>query len=123
MHMDKNVAMKLLNNKLYPEMLSAQNTHWSNIVNYGSKTGWWLNIPFYKFDNDLFFILNNSLQKYFYCVKLPAKTIASPQTKFRDKNNTADIFMPCAGNYRMIDVQSKSSMFDFNPYQIIKIDY
>jgi len=121
--MKKNEAIRILNTKLSPEILSSSNTHWSNLVNYGSEVGWWLNIPFHKFDKDLYMILNDEPNKCFYCIKLPIKTLTSPEKIFRNKEDTADIFMPCAGRDRMVDTQSGSSRFDFNPYQILEVKY
>lgn len=33
--MNKNEAIRILNNKLSPSRLSVRNTHWSNLVEYG----------------------------------------------------------------------------------------
>lgn len=122
--MNKSEAIRILNNKLSqlsPARLSATNAHWSNLVNYGSEVGWWLNIPFHKFKHDLYLILNNEPEKCFYCIKLPAKTVVTPERTFRDKEGKADIFMPSSGRKRMIDTQSGSSEFDFNKFQAAEI--
>jgi len=48
--MNKNEAIRILNNKLSPSRLNVRNTHWSNLVEYGAEIGWWLNVPFHKFE-------------------------------------------------------------------------
>ena len=121
--MNKNEAIRILNNKLSPSRLSVRNTHWSNLVEYGAEVGWWLNVPFHKFEKDLFLILNDEPNNCFYCIKLPAKTVPTPQNKFRDKQGAADVFMPSSGRKRMVDTQAGSSEFDFNSYQVGEVKY
>lgn len=121
--MDKSEAIRILNRKLSSSRISARNAHWSNLVKYSAEIGWWLNVPFHKFENDLYLILNDDPRKCFYCIKLPGKTLNNPENKFRNKQETADIFMASSGRMRMIDTQSGSSNFDFNPHQIDVINY
>lgn len=119
--MNKKEAIRILNNELSPSRLSAKNAHWSNLVEYGAEVGWWLNVPFHKFGKDLYLILNDEPQNCFYCIAIPAQTISDPQNKFRNKQETADIFMPSSGPKRMVDTQSGSTEFNFNHYQIAEI--
>lgn len=121
--MNKSEAIRILNGKFAPKKLSVQNAHWSNLVNYGSEIGWWLNIPFHKFTKDLYLILNDEPKRCFYCIKLSGGTITAPESKFRNKQDTADIFMASLGLERMVDTQSGSSRFDFNPHQVLEVKY
>ena len=53
-------AIQSINRKLGATVLNRDNTHWANVIHYGSAEGWWLNIPFHKFAQDLHLILNYS---------------------------------------------------------------
>jgi len=57
--MDKKNAIVLINSKTTSNTLNYRNTHWSDIVDYGNDFGWWLNIPFHKFKDGFFMILND----------------------------------------------------------------
>ena len=121
--MNKNKAIYIMNEKFTASMLNIRNTHWSNLVEYGSEIGWWLNVPFHKFEKDLYLVLNDEPNNSFYCIKIPAQTATIPQQKFRNKQGSADIFMPSSGRKRMVDTQSGSSEFDFNTYKIAEVKY
>jgi hypothetical protein len=115
--MNKNQAIRLINQNKNNNILNNKNTHWSNIVNYGSGTGWWLNIPFYKFEFDLHLILNDNNSGCFIHIKIPANSINTPNQQFRNKEGAADIFMPNDGINRLVDMQSNSSRHNFNTYE------
>jgi len=115
--MTKNEAIRTINYQLGASALGIQNTHWSNVVTYGSAAGWWLNIPFHKFRRDLHLILNLACEGKFIHIKVPADAIPAPDGKFRNKNESADIFMPSSGRARLVDMQSGSARHDFGQYQ------
>ena len=112
----KNEAIRIINRQLGANALGRQNTHWSNIVPYGRGEGWWLNIPFHKFKQDLHLILNSATEAKFIHVKVPANSILEPRRVFRNKDDSADIFIPSSGKNRFIDVQAGSSKHDFGAY-------
>ena len=115
--MTKKEAIRRINEGTGASSLSNANTHWSNIVNYSSDQGWWLNIRFPKFTQDLHLILNNEKAGTFLHIEIPANSITIPSKTFRDKEGEADIFMPIAGSNRLVDVQSGSARHDFNSYK------
>lgn len=115
--MIKSEAIRNINRQLGANVLGVHNTHWSNVVPYGSEEGWWLNIPFDKFKQDLHLILNSATEGKYIHVRIPANSIPEPGTEFRNKDGTADIFMPTSGKNRLVDVQSNSSKHDFGSYQ------
>jgi hypothetical protein len=103
--------------------LNHGNTHWANVISYGTNEGWWLNIPFHKFAQELHIILNSEKHHQFLHIIVPPGTIGSPRTKFRNKDDTADMFMPCAGRDWLIDVQSGSTRHDFSIYRRVEHRY
>lgn len=116
--MTKNQAIQLINEAYGFNQLHITNTHWSNIIKYRAEEGWWLNIPFHKFTQDLNLILNNETSGLFIHIKIPANSIADAENQFRNKLETADIFMPNSGKNRLIDCQSGSTKHDFSQYPI-----
>lgn len=116
--MTKNQAIRQINESVGFNRLNIKNTHWSNVVEYGTDEGWWLNIPFYKFSQGLNLILNNEKQGQFLHVIIPANSIRNPESTFRNKDDTADIFMPIFGQYRLVDTQSGSTRHNFIVYSI-----
>lgn len=121
--MEKKSAIQVINTSIGFKQLDSQNTHWSNVVAYGGIDGWWLNIPFYKFSMDLNLILNNENKSSFVHVLIPANSIKNPEDKFRNKNETADIFIPISGSNYMIDTQSGSSRHNFSVYKSKDYNY
>ena len=122
--MNKNQAIALINRKQYLSLLTGKNTHWANLSVYGGKDGWWLNIPFNKFEEDLYFVLNNEQSDQILFVSIPNNSIANPRSAFRNKENTADIFISAVNSGKLskldslIDIQSNGSEHDFSIYQV-----
>ena len=121
--MTKNQAIHWINKSASSIQLSTKNTHWSNIVEYRSGEGWWLNIPFCKFSQDLNIILNNEKEKTFLHVFIPEKSISEPKSAFRNKGDAADIFMPIVGKYRLVDTQARSTRHNFCAYSANEYSY
>jgi len=121
--MNKNQAIRQINEAVGFKQLNVQNTHWSNIVEYGANEGWWLNIPFHKFSQDLNLILKNENLKVFLHIRISANSVPRPNALFRDKSGTADIFMPHNGSDRLIDCQSRGSRHDFTQYPAKEYEY
>ncbi len=121
--MTKSDAIKSINKKFTVNHLNMKNTHWSNLVNYGSEIGWWLNIPFHKFSRDIHIILNVEGQNCLFYFMIPGKSVQNPEERFRNKNETADIFMTSSGRDRLIDTQSGSTRFNFNIFDLIQMTY
>lgn len=121
--MTKSDAIRILNLQFGSTRLNRENTHWANVISYGSKEGWWLNVPFHKFAQELHLILNSDEQHQFTHIAVPPGAIAAPNSKFRSKDDSADIFMPCAGRDRLVDVQSGSSRHDFSIYKPVDHKY
>lgn len=122
--MNKNQAIAFINRKHKHISLTGKNTHWANISVYGDKDGWWLNVPFSKFEENLFFILNNELSGQMFFIRIPSNAIFDPQSKFRNKENTADIFIPAKNTQNLsdtdalIDNQSNGTEYDFSSYHV-----
>ena len=121
--MDKKQALILINSKQIGVKLDNTNTHWSNLVRYGNDFGWWLNIPFHKFNDDLFIILNEKEVKKLIFIQIPKHNISNPETKFRNKENTADIYISIQDKNRLTDSQSNSTSFQFAKYVVEEYPY
>jgi len=127
--MNKNQAIALINKKQREFVLTKKNTHWANLSVYGGKDGWWINVPFSKFAKHLFFVLNNDQPGQFAFISIPQNAIVSPHTTFRNKENTADIFIAAVNRKQLnstdalIDIQSNGTEHDFSNYQVEIIKY
>ena len=121
--MTKRQAIVLINRSLGEERLNPRNTHWSNVVEYRSEQGWWLNIPFPKFSQDLNIILNSEQMKVFLHIVVPANSVIDPKSEFRNKEGAADIFMPNIGTNQLIDTQSGSGRHNFGIYPSKEYSY
>lgn len=96
--------------------LNQINTHWSDIVKYGKDSGWWLNIPFYKFQDGFYMILNDPENRSILFLEVPGKAIMQANQKFRNKEDTADIFISYSDRQSLTDIQSNSTNFQFNKF-------
>ena len=121
--MTKNEAIRRVNERLGGKRLGTGNTHWSNVVSYGSEEGWWLNVPFHKFRQDLNLLLNVESESVFLHLSIPANSFDAPERVFRDKDGKADIFMPTGGRDRLVDVQSGSGRSDLSRYVVEQYQY
>jgi len=127
--MKKNEAIKKINSEVKGKTLTSHNTHWANLSEYGSHEGWWLNIPFNKFSKELNLILNNKNSQQFFYISIPQNSIVNPVAVFRNKDDTADIFIAAVNrdnlsiNESMIDIQSNGTKHDFSVYEIAVIEY
>ncbi|MFV7782772.1 HNH endonuclease [Shewanella marisflavi] len=127
--MDKNQAIALINKYHEHNSLTGKNTHWANLSVYGGKKGWWLNVPFCKFEENLYFILNNNQSEQMFFVYIPSGSISEPKTRFRNKENTADIFISAPNTNKLslsdplIDTQSNSTEHNFSSYYIEVIQH
>ena len=127
--MNKNQAIALIKKSHKQISLTGKNTHWANLSVYGGKDGWWLNVPFGKFSENLYFVLNNEQSGQLFFVHIPSKSIPDPHSKFRNKENTADIFISAANTDNLsqgdslIDAQSNGTEHDFSSYHVEVIRY
>lgn len=121
--MNKKQAIDLINAKSGGEKLNYRNTHWSDIVEYGKDLGWWLNIPFYKFQEGFYMILNDIQNGKIIFLKIPSNTIYNPEDKFRNKENTADIFISYSDKASLTDIQSNSTGFKFNKFIVTEYSW
>ena len=71
----KNEAIAKINLLNGSKILTSKNTHWSNIVSYKNENGWWLNVPFKKFENNLYLILNQPNKEFMILIKISANSI------------------------------------------------
>ena len=122
--MKKIDAINIINNHDSTSKLSTRNTHWANISKYKEERGWWLNIPFNKFKNDLNLIINDlDLGKYIH-LKVLANSIKNPQKIFRNKDDTADIFIKSENEFNLsttdnfIDIQSNGTEYNFSSHVV-----
>ncbi len=101
-----------------------KNTHWANLSVYGGKDGWWLNVPFSKFEENLFFVLNNEQSGQMVFISIPSNSISNSRSIFRNKENTADIFISAVNIENMsntdalIDTQSNGTEHDFSVHSV-----
>jgi len=114
----KNEAILKINLLNGSKALTSKNTHWSNVVSYKNESGWWLNVPFEKFKNDLYLILNQPNKEFLILINILANSIKKPKNIFRNKNETADIFIPINDSV-FIDTQSSGTKYQFSKYKII----
>jgi len=113
----KSEAIALVNELENSNKLTPKNVHWSNIVNYKKEKGWWLNIPFEKFQHDLYLILNQPDKQSIILLTIPANSL-KPIDTFRDKDGKADIFIPYDNNI-FVDTQSNGTKYHFLDYKRI----
>ncbi|SFM80726.1 hypothetical protein [Rugamonas rubra] len=117
--MTKNEAMKRINDRLGKPVLTDKNTHYAEVVVYGSDEGWWLKIPFAGFRGELHCILNNNKTKSFQHLKIGANQILSPGMKFRrSSEGTADAFMSAANPKRLVDLLDGGSKYNFTKHMV-----
>ncbi len=121
--MNKKDAIYLINSKKGIQKLNSRNTHWSDIIKYGKDFGWWLNIPFHKFKDELFIILNDLTNEKLIFIKISGGIIQNPEIKFRNKENTADIFISYNDKRTLTDTQSNSSNFQFANYIVSEFSW
>jgi len=114
----KNEAIKKINSLDKSKKLTPRNTHWSNIVSYKNENGWWLNVPFEKFKNDLYLVLNQPSKESLILISMSVNSLKNPENIFRNKDETADIFIPISNNL-FIDTQSNGTKYQFLNYKII----
>jgi len=97
--------------------LNTKNTHFSNVVEYKNEKGWWFNIPFDKFQNDLYMVLNDLDTHRYTLITVLASSIPNPQNVFRNKNESmADIFIPKNSEMIFTDTQYNGSSYTFTTY-------
>lgn len=122
--MNKNQAIALISRKHKQISLTGKNTHWANLSVYGGKDGWWLNVPINKFEENLFFVLNNERSGQMFFIRIPSNSISDPQSQFRNKENTADIFISAKNAQNLsdtdplIDTQSNGTEYDFSSHHV-----
>ena len=121
--MKKKEAIEIINASYKNSFLSNYNTHWSDNVDYGNDYGWWLNIPFHKFKTGFYMILNDIEKESIIFLKVPANKIQNPERRFRNKGNTADIFISYNDKERLTDIQSNSTDFQFAEFVIEEIPW
>lgn len=116
--MTKTEAIKLVNASLGGNLLNERNTLWANLVPYAGTDGWWLNIPLANFRQEQHFLLNSEGGKVFRHLTMKARDILSPATKFRCKDQVADIFISAANPKKLVDVLPGGSKHSFNKYLV-----
>ena len=114
--MTKNEAIQRVNEDLRANLLNERNTHWSTLAHHGSDEGWWLNIPYLSFRQELHFLLNNEKTKVFRHLRIKAGQILSPGTKFSSKDAGAEVFISAANPKRLVDILPGGSKLSFNKY-------
>ena len=124
--MKKIDAIQIINNESSSNNLNTKNTHWANLSTYKENQGWWLNIPFGRFSETLHLLINEKDLGILLHLKISANLIKNPKKVFRNKDETADIFIKSPSpynlnsNYDYIDIQSNGTEFNFSSY-IVKL--
>lgn len=116
--MTKNEAIKRVNEALGANLLNERNTQWSTVVPYAGDEGWWLNIPLSNFKQELHFLIGSEKAKMFRHLTIKRNEILSPATKFRCKNQVADIFISASSPKRLVDVLPGGTKHGFNKYVV-----
>ena len=116
--MTKTEAIKRINDRLGKPALTDKNTHFSNVVVYGTDEGWWLKIPYLTFKQELHFVLNNEKTKSFQHLTINANQILSPGMKFRSSDGAADAFMSASSPKRLIDLLAGGSKYNFTRHVV-----
>lgn len=111
--MKKNEAINIINQQNKTHDFTSGNTHFANLTDYHGIKGWWLNIPFKKFSEDIYLILHNHNEKKLILVRVDAHSINNPLVTFRNKDDQADIFIPIPQNKIYADKQSKGIGYQF----------
>ncbi|WP_175624380.1 MULTISPECIES: hypothetical protein [Oxalobacteraceae] len=114
--MTKNEAMKRVNEELHANLLNDKNTQWSTVVPYAGDEGWWLNIPLSGFRQERHFLICSEKAKSFRHIRIKANTILSPATKFRCKDQMADVFISAKNPKRLVDTLPGGTKFSFDKY-------
>lgn len=114
--MNKIEAIKLVNQDLHANLLTERNTIFSTVVPYAGDEGWWLNIPLSGFRQEQHFLLCSERAKVIRHIRIKANTILSPATRFRSKDQTADIFISAKNAKRLVDSLPGGSKFSFDKY-------
>jgi len=120
--MNKNETISILNNHLVGTGAGQKNTHYATVLNYGDRRGWWINIPFEKFQKDIYIILQSDLAQQFLVLYITGNAIHNPRTVFRDKDGKADIFIEVNNEYDLTstipieDSQSSGSRTNLSQY-------
>lgn len=111
--MTKKEAFEYINQQKRLKVLTKKNGHFANLSDYHGKHGWWINVPFKKFANNLYLVLNNKADHTFVLIEILAHTIKKPETVFRKKNNEADIFIIKTDDGLYVDAQSSGTNYNF----------
>jgi hypothetical protein len=114
--MNKNEAIRIVNESLRANLLNDRNTQWSTVVPYAGDEGWWLNMPLSSFRQERHFLIGSEKAKTFRHIMIKANAILSPATKFRCKDQVADAFISAANPKKLVDVLPGGSKFSFNKY-------
>lgn len=116
--MTKTEAIKRVNEALGSTILNERNTQWSAVVPYAGDEGWWLNIPLAGFKQERHFLICSEKAKMFRHLKIKASEILSPATKFRCKDQVADIFISASNPKKLVDVLPGGTKHSFNKYVV-----
>lgn len=116
--MTKNEAIILVNQENKSNNLTTKNTHYSNLVQYGNNYGWWINIPFKKFKEEINLILNNSKLKKIVHIIIDSNSVIQPSNIFRNKDGLADIFIPLDKENVFVDKQYSGTNYKFDKYKV-----
>ena len=114
--MNKNDAIKMVNQSGKGHVLTERNTFFAAVVAKEGDEGWWLNIPLFAFSKDIHIILSSEKAKLFHHLLIKGRSLLSPATKFRCKDQVADIFISAANPKKLVDVLPGGSKFSFNKY-------
>ena len=122
--MNKREAIEAINRNA-PVPLNSANTCWAKVITYGAREGWWLTIPFRKFENELHILLNSDVNHQFIHITMPTGIIEERRNAFRNRSDIdkADIFISSAGNDYLIDVQSGGTRHNFANYPAMVTTY
>ena len=113
-HIDKSMAIKLVNSYLQRDVLTDTNTHFSRINS--RKDVWWFNIHPKKFEQDLHLLCVG--KESVIWLTMEANSVPSLEKSFRLRQDreAVDLEISCAPERYMCDVKNGGSGYDFRPY-------
>ena len=116
--MNKNDAIKIVNQSGKGYVLTERNTFFASVVAKEGDEGWWLNIPLSAFGKDIHIVLSSEKAKVFHHLMIKGRSLLSPAMKFRCKDQVADIFISAASPKRLVDLVNGGSKHNFSKHTV-----
>ena len=113
-HINKNMAIKLVNSHLQHDVLDDTNTHFSRINS--RKDVWWFNIHPKKFEQELHLLCAGKASLIWLTMDANSVPGLGRSFRLRQDREAVDLEISCAPERYMRDVKSGGSGYDFRPH-------